>query len=223
MKITTAPAYATYTGSYLSGITLADGTAISVPITSTWAALPLASAYTGYARVTDVGTHGSMWYSDGSTWGIVGGSVVLWQSAVAGSALTGTTNETADVNFTLFGNLLGLNGGLEIQLKYTHTNDANTKTRRVRLGGTGITGTILADPQSSSNATTHVNSRIENRNSASSQLGQNGTVNYTASTNAWKTGAVDTTVDCLLAITTQLGNSGNSSTLEAYRIILIRP
>lgn len=37
-------------------------------ITTTWANKPLATAYVGNARITDVGVGGSNWYSDGTAW-----------------------------------------------------------------------------------------------------------------------------------------------------------
>lgn len=200
-----------------------DGTQRLATPAYTWATLPAASAYIGNAFVSDVGARGSLWRSDGSEWGLVGGSVVLAQSAVAAAALTGTTTETAAANYTLAGNLMGLNGKLRVFTKWTLTNNANVKTLRFRFGGSGISGTALSDPQSTSQTSLHVTAEIENRNSLSSQIGGNGSVNLTGSTNTWRTATVNTASDQLIAITAQLAVGTDSVTLESYQIVLYRP
>ncbi len=204
-------------------LVMLDGTERLTTAAYTWATLPAAADYIGNAFVSDVGARGSLWRSDGSAWGLVGGSCILAQSAVAATTLTGTTTETAAQNYTLPGNLMGLNGKLRIFTKWTLTNNANTKTLRFRFGGTGISGTALSDPQSTSQTSLHVTAEIENRNSLSSQIGGNGTVNLTGSTNAWRTATVNTATDQLLAITAQLGVGTDSVTLESYQIVLYRP
>ncbi len=204
-------------------VLMPDGTLRLLTPQYTWATLPAASAYIGNAFVSDVGARGSLWRSDGSAWGLVGGSCILAQSAVAATTLTGTTTETAAQNYTLPGNLMGLNGKLRVFTKWTVTNNANTKTLRFRFGSSGISGTVLADPQSSGQATVHVTAEIENRNSLSSQIGGNGSVNLTGSTNSWRTATVNTASDQLIAITAQLGVGTDSVTLESYQIVLYRP
>ncbi len=194
--------------------------------TYTWATLPAASAYIGTAYVTDVGLSGSLWRSDGANWGVVGGSVVLGRTNVAGTALTGSTTETIDWVYTIPAGLLGANGALELQAKYTMTNNANNKNFRVRLGavGSGISGTALMDPQLASVAASHVNCRIENRNSQASQIGSNNAASmYGGSANTFRTGTVNTAVAADLTLTSQLVNSADSITFEGARLILIRP
>jgi hypothetical protein len=61
-----------------------------------------------------------------------------FKSAVA-VALTGTTVETVLATFNIPGGLLGANGEIEIEGDFTETNNANSKTVQVRLGGLGGT------------------------------------------------------------------------------------
>lgn len=187
-----------------------------------WATLPAAADYIGTAYITDIGEHGSLWKSDGSSWGIVGGSVVLASNWVAGTAVTGSTSETVFSNglFTVRGGLLGLNGSLRIEQKVSFTNSANNKTFRVRLGGIG--GTAVNDPQLTTTQTAHITTNVDNRNSQSSQIGGNGSVNLSAATNSWRNATINTAVDWDLAMTGQLASAGETMTLEGYRITLIR-
>lgn len=188
-----------------------------------WATLPPPADYIGTAFITDVGLRGSLWRSDGATWGVVGGSVVLANNWVAGTAVTGSTSETLFSNgtFTVRGGLMGLNGSLRIEQKLTFTNSANTKTLRVRLGGIG--GTAVNDPQVVNLQTAHITTQVDNRNSQSSQIGSNGSVNLSAATNNWRNATINTAVDWDIALTGQLASAGETLTLEGYRITLLRP
>lgn len=49
-------------------------------LTTTWSAKPLATAYIGQVRITDVGVNGSTWYSDGTTYS-TNGEITLSQLA----------------------------------------------------------------------------------------------------------------------------------------------
>ncbi len=198
-----------------------DGNLYALAQTFTWATLPAAADYIGPAHVSDVGVHGSLWRSDGSTWGIVGGSAVLAVNNVAGTTLTGTASETELYSLTIKGGLLGLNGALEVIGKYTMTNSGNIKTFRTRMGG--LAGTVVNDPQFTTSATIHMTTRIENRNSQSSQIGSNGTANITSSTNSWRTASVNTSSDWSLSLSGQLASTGESITLEQVRVVLVRP
>ncbi len=216
-----------------AGLTTAQTTAtqalvsedVIVARTRTWATLGAPADYIGLAYVTDVGLRGSLWRSDGSAWGLVGGSCVLAITNVAGTALTGTTTETPAFTYSAPAGLLGLNGALHIQGKATLTNSANNKTLRVRLGavGSGITGSILQDAVLTTTASAPFGCRIENRNSLSSQIGGNDTLQDTIGVNAWRTATVNTGAAFDVNLTAQLANTGESITLQSARIILYRP
>jgi len=195
------------------------------PITRTyiWATLPAAADYIGTAHITDIGAHGSLWRSDGSTWGIVGGSVIL---GAYGADLTVTAASTSEVDLVTLdipAGLMGLNGQLVVTHFWEATNNANVKTMRVKLGGTAFfanavginSNAIFLPPQTV----------IWNRNSQSSQMSfaaANG--NTTVATGTAKTtGTVDTSAATTLVISGQKATGSDTLTLLGYRVELVRP
>lgn len=198
------------------------------PTSFTWATLPAPASYIGVAYVSDIGAGGSFWESDGVRWGIVGGSVVLSQSAVALAAITGTTVEQSQVTYSLAvspgaGPILGTDGWLDIEFGATVTNGVNTKTFRTRLGGAGVGGTQMSQFQSVSHPAVTGTSRISARGSLSSQIGSTNTDGFGGATVGFYTAAVNTTTATLVALTSQLGVSGDSIVMERHRIVLHRP
>lgn len=191
--------------------------------TYTWAALPLPSAYTGAAYVSDVGLSGSLWYSNGVTWGLVSGDAVLARGNTDLSVSGGSTSEEALVSITIPAGLIGVNGQLEVTHFWEATNNANVKTMRVKLGGTAFfanaaglnSNTIFLPPPT----------RIWNRNSQSVQMAfaaANG--NTSVATGTAKTaGAVDTSVATTFAISGQKATGSDTLTLLGYVVRLIRP
>lgn len=189
----------------------------------TWATLPAPADYIGPAYISDIGLHGSMWRSDGSTWGLVDGQCILEASAVAKAAVTGSTTEALVHTYAMPAGLLGLNGELEVFCKFTQAGSAATRTVRVRLGG--VSGSqALNTTTTAANLSVPVVARVQNRGSASAQLCSNGTLaGVTGSNSAWSTFTADTSAAVDVAITVQLGNAADSITLEAWQITLRRP
>lgn len=150
--------------------------------------------------------------------GINAGMTQLASSAVAVS-VTGTTNETVLATITIPAGAMGINGGVMIHSAWTITNNANTKTLRIRLNG--IAGTAyLSQSPASVLSFIDFGRRIRNRNSASSQV---GIINSTGSTSggAVVTSSIDTTVSVDLVITAQLGVGTDTATLESYEVWLL--
>ena len=153
--------------------------------------------------------------------GIAAGPTLLGASAVAAS-ITGTLTETTLATVTVPGGAMGLNGGLHIYTTWSMTNSANTKTQRVRLGGAA--GTIYAGVALTTATTLHDFRRIRNRNSLASQVGSlNAAAGSTFSSSgvAVVTSTIDTSVSQDVAITAQLGNTGETITLESYEVWLV--
>jgi hypothetical protein len=201
-------------------VLMPDGTLRLLTPQYTWATLPAASAFIGNAFVSDIGAHGSMWRSDGSTWGLVGGQCVIASTAVAATAHTGTTSKTTIATIAIPAGLMGLNGVLEIYTKWTLTNNANVKTFAPELAGSTLSGIGMASL--ASYGTRHA---VQNRNSASSQIASNGTPHgYSGSgANPWTATTVNTASAQNLTLTMTLANSADSATLESYEIIIRRP
>ncbi|MEG3144209.1 hypothetical protein U1839_06040 [Sphingomonas sp. RT2P30] len=145
----------------------------------------------------------------------ISSSSVPCKSAVAAS-VTGTVIETTLVTCTIPANAIGPNGQVEIMTLWSTTNSANTKTLRVKFGGTAyynspVTATLSA------NAVT----RIANRNATNSQVGFQAIATAgvgNGGANANTTSAVDTTASVNIDFTGQLTNTGETITLESYLV-----
>lgn len=144
-----------------------------------------------------------------------GPQIVQCQSAVA-VPHTGDTAEFTAATCTIPANTLGANGRLQVMAQWSWPNNANTKTVRVRFGGTQFM---------SAAATTSLQGNfivaIANRNSTSSQVGTNQ-VGQLAGTNvnAVVTGALATTSSQDITITEQLGTGTDTVTLESYQVLV---
>lgn len=147
---------------------------------------------------------------------------ILASSAVA-VPFTGSTSETAIVTVSVPANSMGLNGRLRVTTLWSYTNSANSKSLRVRFGGIG--GTAYFSQPNTTTATQRAQTEIQNRNSASSQVGcvPSAAAQWAASSVAVVTSAVDTTAAVDLVISGQLASSGETITLESYLVELIVP
>ncbi len=184
--------------------------------------LPNPGDYIGNAFVTDVGG-GSLWRSDGLTWAPVNGSVLIYKNNTPSVAHTGNTTETLLEEILIPGKLLGPNGGLRISSRVTTTNNANTKTYRVRLGtATGIGGTAVNDPQWTTNATITCTTWIDNLGAENSQIGFNGNPLGSGTPNSWRTSTINTANNFLVSITGQLGTAADSIQVVSTTIELVR-
>jgi hypothetical protein len=111
---------------------------------------------------------------------------------------------------------MGPNDHLQIECMWSMTNNANSKTMRVRFGGTSFVSLAVT-----TNATYRFAYTIANRNSTSSQIG-GASPAYAGSAAANITGTIDTTSARDLVFAGLLANSADSIALEGYRVELIR-
>lgn len=146
---------------------------------------------------------------------------IFAQSAVS-STIGAVATETVLATITIPGGSLGANGFLELWTWTTVTNGANNKTQYVRLGGAA--GTIVVNASVTTNNGVARQTIIANRNSQSSQIslapsGNNagGTGQFTS---AYATAAVDTSASWDLVISGQKANSGDTYTLEGYKLLI---
>jgi len=151
---------------------------------------------------------------------------ILATSAATGMSVTGTVSETSLATVNIAAGAVGRNGIIRVTCHWGHNSSANNKTGRVRLGaaGAGISGTIFTAVTQTTNISWRTLCHIVNRNSESSQFGDdgNGTGGWAPSSAAWVTSSVDTSAGAQLVITGQLANTGDTMTLEAYLVELIR-
>lgn len=141
---------------------------------------------------------------------------VLARSAVA-VPLTGTTSSTVVAQATIPGNSMGPNGGLRITAITSETNNVNTKSLIIR-----INSTIHYQASLASILGRRVQYEIWNRGATGSQLNFGTSIGTSIGqfTQPWVTTSFDTTQDLPFQIITQLTNSADTITLEAWMIEL---
>jgi hypothetical protein len=141
-------------------------------------------------------------------------------SGTTALAVTGTLTETTLATCTVPAGAMGLTGSVRIETTWSYTNSANSKTLRVKFGGTSYLAVALTT--SATGADVRI---IRNRNSASSQIGNigTGTPAYTLNSSAaLPTSSVDTTAAVTILLTGQLANTGETITLEGYEVWLLQ-
>lgn len=144
---------------------------------------------------------------------------VIGASGVA-VPVTGTASETSLAAITIPAGAMGANGILRINALFSYTNSGNTKTLRFRFGN-GLSGTAFATSAGTTVAAIRLETQIQNRNSASSQVAgiAGATIGGTSTANV--TGTIDTTASQTLTISGQLANTGETITLESYIVELL--
>ena len=144
---------------------------------------------------------------------------VLAASAVAVSH-TGDTNETALATVAIPAGAMGPNGSLRITAVFSHTNSANSKTLRIRLGG--ISGAAFMSYSNSANASQMTQRIIQNRNSQALQVsGAAGIANAVGAEHGIagdRRGRHVSAQD--LVISGQLASADEVITLESYLVEL---
>lgn len=145
--------------------------------------------------------------------------LVLGASGTA-AALTGTTDETVLKSVAV--PAMGPNDILRVMSLWTWTNNANTKTARVRLGG--LSGTAHTALVATTTALAQVFTIIYNNNATNAQKGlPTASAGVTAgSSGALVTGAVQTNAGTTLDFTGQLGVGTDTITFQGCIVELIR-
>lgn len=148
---------------------------------------------------------------------------ILDQGAVA-IPHTGDTAEFVDVTVTIPAGTMGANDALEVTTLWSFSSSTNSKAFKVRLGGTGGTQYLNASRNTTGEITAQMVQIIRNRNSVSSQVGYafGATASYGVSTGSIVTSSVNMANAQDLVISCQLANSGETITLEAYSVKLVR-
>jgi len=147
-------------------------------------------------------------------------SVYVISKSFFGVSCGADTNEDALAQITL--PALGANDILRVTTKWTHSNNANNKTQRIRLGGSGGTD-FLGQVQTTSTQTMFVN-YIGNVNSTSVQngFGQGLRSTSTALFTGNTPGTVSTgSAGVVLYISGQKASSGDVLTLDGYVVEIL--
>lgn len=180
----------------------------------TWATRPTSGTIGDKYLVSDLNYAEFIW--DGTRL-VSTSEQILTGTAVVGTPHTGTTARTAIVSVTVPGGLLGPNGSLSFLFTSTGVG-AGSKLWNLTLGGTDIfhagpTGQTWQGGQCI----------VTNRNSNSSQQGLalNLSSPYVTGVNTPMNSTVDTTVDQTLTLNATLGTSGDSMTLQSWRVLFM--
>ncbi len=153
---------------------------------------------------------------------VYGGNIprVLAKSAVAVTAPADTA-ENVLATITIPAGLLGTNGAVRINARYTVTNNANVKTVYTRFSGAA--GTIYGTAALTSMTGGTIDTNIANRNATNSQVGNsivarddNVFINGTTLTSA-----VDTTAATTIILAATKATGSDTVTLESYLVELI--
>lgn len=127
-------------------------------------------------------------------------------------SVTGTATETTLFSTTIPGGTLGVNGVLGfVELFSYAANSPNTATYKTKFGGV----TFVSNGIGSTNLSSQVSHWIRNRNAVNSQICANSATFFGGSTAANVTGAVDTSVDQVLAVTGQLVTPTNTKSVTS--------
>jgi len=150
------------------------------------------------------------------------GVYIIGMSAVTGMSVTGTLVETTLATISVPANAMGANGALRITAQWSKTGTAGTGEPRIKFGGTTFVDGGAAGATVISGRT---QVQIHNRNATNSQVAMAANqANFSfGNLTATVTSAIDTTSSQDVTFTCQLGNTGDTCTLESYSIELLEP
>jgi len=175
---------------------------------STWANKPSVAPLGQIICVTDVGENGSLWRGNGTKWVRLNPIKIFSLSAPV--SLTNSTSVVTLATITIPAGLLGANGKLKIYPLWSTTNNANTKTLRLNIGG-AVCSTMTSQSVPNNSGLLI----IRNINSESVQRCSSGLIaGIGSSSGSIAFGTIDTTAATTITITGQLAVGGDTMTLE---------
>ena len=176
----------------------------------TWENKPATAPLGQIICVTDIGENGSLWRGDGTKW--VRLHSIKFYDLSSAVVLTGTTSETTLLTVNIPDGLIGISGKVKMYPLYSMTNNANSKTLRVKLGGSTAFSTSVGSSSQSSALVI-----IRNIGSESVQKSATTVVSGLGNNSATLTTlAIDTSVTTTIVVTGQLANSADTMTLEDF-------
>ncbi|PSR54126.1 hypothetical protein AHMF7605_11650 [Adhaeribacter arboris] len=140
---------------------------------------------------------------------------------VAASYTGGTTAQTV-FSGTIPANVMGANGTLQMDFILSWTDNANTKTFRLRVNGS----TVMQRTQTTGNAF-RGSFRLTNRNATNAQINTTTSATMTiapsgtAATITITNYSFDTTQALTIALEVQLGVSSDTATWETFNVLLV--
>lgn len=181
----------------------------------TWENRPTKAQVGSYAVFTDIGISREIFFWTGTRWAPINGTILLGQSNT-NSAVTGTLTSTDLAAVTLKGGFASPNSIIEIISMWSYPNSANNKTLRIKLGSSSFflrteTTTVVHQAYTC----------VRMANSTSSQVSMYEQVvgGFGTSTSAPFSASIDTSSDQNIVFQAQLTNTGETITLNGYRIM----
>ena len=176
----------------------------------TWANKPSVAPLGQVICITDIGENGSLWRGDGTKW-VKLNAFVLYSNLTTVS-LTGTTLETTLATIPIKGGVLGVNGKLRFYILGTVTNNANSKSFRLKHAATTLWQVAYT---TASGVTAQI--LFLNKNSESSQVTAlfNTAILSGSPATVVTPSAINTSADFSLTITGQLADSADSISVTA--------
>jgi len=173
----------------------------------TWANKPSVAPIGQIICVTDVGENGSLWRGNGTKW-VRLNPIKIFSLSVP--VLTASASVVTLATITIPAGLMGANGKLKIYPLWATTNNANTKTLRLNIGG------VVCSTMTSQNVPNNSGLLIiRNINSESVQKCSSGLVaGIGSSFGSIAAPTVDTSAATTITITGQLAAGGDTMTLE---------
>lgn len=187
------------------------------PTTYTLATMPTAANTPG--MTVQLSDFPGVWYSNGSNWKLVGGSVTLanFNTDISVSA---TTNEETLRSITVPGWLMGPNDSIRVH--GISSRSATTSASTIRLVA-GLAASVLSMSTTSTGSavTLPFDASLTNSNSKTAQTGS-GPGAVGASGIPVQTATIDTGVDFTVSITGQKANASDTLTLRRVRFEYIQ-
>jgi len=154
--------------------------------------------------------------------GINGGNYrQLVAAANVAASITGTLTETNLATVTI--PALGANDQVVVVSAWSYPNSGNAKVPRIRFHtASGVAGTVVANGSATTTTAMRLNVEGGNRNATNSQIWALATGGMAATNNANVTTTLDTTVPTFLNFTATLADTGETITLQSYRVEIIR-
>lgn len=155
--------------------------------------------------------------ADARALAVLAGTPYILGRSGAAIAHTGTTSETVLATINVPAGAMGAKGSLRVVALCSCTNNGNNKNLRFRLGGIG--GTAFYGNAFAGVAGFRIETDIQNQNNAAVQIG-GPSITGSFGTGSPIAGAVNTANSQDLVLTATLANSGDTLTLESYRVEL---
>ena len=127
--------------------------------------------------------------------------------------LTQSVTEIASLSLTIPANSMGKSGQIEFVWSADYTNDGNSKTLKVKFGGTTLLTTTLSTTVSNQQYV-----RIANRGATNLQVcgPPNSTSGLGSSTSTLSASSIDTTADTTLAMSQQIASNVDMLILDNF-------